>query len=131
MGLWLGLGRLCSKFHPLFYSYILIYSAIMLSKLTHYAFKCTTMLNYAYQIILFTLHSQCPDHQIHHSLTPYHWTSATIDRETETRTLSHGLVGRGHLTWRGELIIHCTCAFRWPKNRPLLCFSSQNKCPLC
>ena len=45
-----GLGRLCSKFHPLFYSYILKYSPIMLSKLTHYAFKCTTMLNYAYQI---------------------------------------------------------------------------------
>ena len=62
---------------------LFIYSTIMLSKLSHYAFKCTTMLNYAYQIIFLHYSTlsiqseslsliQSPDHQIHHSLTPYH-----------------------------------------------------------
>ena len=74
-GTGVGLGRLCSKFHPLFYSYILIYSPIMLSKLTHYAFKCTTMLNYAYQIKKITLHSQ-------YSLRAWAWLKARITRFT-------------------------------------------------
>ena len=132
----LGLGRLCYKFHPLFYSYILIYSTIMLSKLTHYAFKCTTILNYAYQIIFLLLYITLsmpgsPDSPLSNSVS------------LALAPLSIGRLGPGcsamaswtvvtllnNLVW--ELIIHCACALRWPNNRPLLCSSSRNKCPLC
>ena len=78
----------------------------------------------------YTLHSQCPDHQIHHSLTPYDYsTSATIDRETawdqDAQPWPRRPWSPDSTTWRGELIIHCICALRWPKVAPYYAFPAK------
>ena len=117
---------------------------------THYAFKinplCFQMHHYA-QLCLpnfflpYTLNTVreleldskpgSPDSPLSNSVSLALAPLSTRRLDQDAQPWPRGPWSPDSTTWHRELIIHCACILRWPKNRPLLCFSSRNKCPLC